>query len=217
VSKTKDIREAVEKELGFDPLVDPASIVVKIMNGQVALNGTVPDYPQYLEAAAAAQRVSGVTKVHNHLEVVLPPGDQRDDSTLTTAADTALAQNITVPYGVKATVKNGNLTLTGTVSYGSQRTAAESAVAGLTGIRHLKDDIEIENDADPLDATQLIQDALHRHALVADDSDVAVDAEGKALTLTGHVRTLAEHDAVISAAWMANGVAEVRDNLSITG
>jgi osmotically-inducible protein OsmY len=45
------------------------------MNGAVALNGTVPSYPQYLEAAAAAQRVAGVREVHNHLEVVLPPGD----------------------------------------------------------------------------------------------------------------------------------------------
>jgi len=44
-----------------------------------------------------------------------------------------------------------------------------------------------------------------------------VDVEEKTLTLTGHVRTLAEHDAVISAAWMANGVTEVRDNLNITG
>ncbi len=131
MSKTKDIREAVEKELGFDPLVDPAKIVVKDRNGEVALNGTVADYPQYLEAAAAARRVSGVTKVHNHLEVVLRPGDQRDDLTLTNTADTALAQNVIVPDGVKATVKNGNLTLTGTVSYASQRNAAESAVAGM--------------------------------------------------------------------------------------
>ena len=39
--------------------------------GEVALNGTVLSFPQYLEAAAAARRVSGVKDVHNHLEVVL--------------------------------------------------------------------------------------------------------------------------------------------------
>ena len=48
--------------------VDPSNITVKNITGQVALNGTVPSYPQYLEAAAAAQRVAGVTDVHNHLE-----------------------------------------------------------------------------------------------------------------------------------------------------
>jgi osmotically-inducible protein OsmY len=32
----------------------------------------VPSYPQHVEAAVAAQRLSGIKKVHNHLEVVLP-------------------------------------------------------------------------------------------------------------------------------------------------
>ena len=31
------------------------------MGGEVALNGTVASYPQYLEAAEAARRVAGVT------------------------------------------------------------------------------------------------------------------------------------------------------------
>jgi osmotically-inducible protein OsmY len=48
VNKTQDIREAVEKELHFDPLVDAAGITVKNLNGNVALNGTVTCYPQYL-------------------------------------------------------------------------------------------------------------------------------------------------------------------------
>src|SRR6266852_4655842 len=100
---TKDIREAVEAELKFDPLVDDADIHVMNMNGDVALNGTVPSYPQYLGAAAAAQRVAGVTDVHNHLEVVLPPGDYLDDAMLTTAANNALPLNVTLSDGVEAT------------------------------------------------------------------------------------------------------------------
>jgi osmotically-inducible protein OsmY len=47
MATTKDIREAVKAELGFDPLVDESKITVKNMNGDVALNGTVPSYPQY--------------------------------------------------------------------------------------------------------------------------------------------------------------------------
>ena len=217
MGKTKDIREAVEAELGFDPLADAADITVKNASGQVALNGTVPSYPQYLEAAAAARRVAGVTEVHNHLEVVLPPGDYRDDAMLTTAANNALTLNVTVPDGVEATARDGNLTLTGTMTYGPQRTAAESAVTGLTGVRNIRNDIEIAYDADPLDATLLVQDALDRYALIPDDSDVAVDTSGNTVTLSGHVATWAEHDAVIDAAWMASGVFDVRDDLYVTG
>jgi osmotically-inducible protein OsmY len=217
MGKAKDIREAVEAELGFDPLVDAAGITVRNMNGQVALNGTVPSYPQYLEAATAAQRVAGVTDVHNHLEVVLPDSDYRDDAMLTTSANNALAANITVPDGVEATAYDGNVELTGTVKHGPQRAAAELAVAGLAGVRNIRDDIEIGYDADPADVALLVQDALDRYALIADDSDVGAYTSGNTVTLTGHVRTWAEHDAVVGAAWMASGVSDVRDDLDITG
>ena len=217
MSQTKDIRDAVERELSYDPLVDDSDISVKNINGDVALNGTVPSYPQYLEAAAAARRVAGVKKLQNHLEVVLPTETYRDDPALTTAANNALTLNVTVPDGVEATAKNGNLALTGIVSYGTERTAAEQAVTYLTGVRNVRDDIEISTDADPIDVTLNVQDALDRYALVLDDSDVDVDTIGNTVTLTGHVRTWAEHDAVIDAAWMAVGVYDVTDDLYVTG
>jgi osmotically-inducible protein OsmY len=44
-----------------------------------------------------------------------------------------------------------------------------------------------------------------------------VDTKGNTVTLSGHVRTWAEHDAAVGAAWMAGGVFEVRDDLAITG
>jgi osmotically-inducible protein OsmY len=213
---TKDIRDGVEAELEFDPLVDDADIHIVNINGDVALNGTVPSYPQYLEATAAAQRVAGVRNVHNHLQVVLPDEDYRDDAILTTAANNALALNVTVPDGVEATARDGDLTLTGAVEYGRQREAAELAVAGLGGVRNVKDDIGISYDADPVDVTWFVQDALGRNALVGDDSDVSVDTSGNTVTLRGHVRTWAEHDAVVGAAWMAGGVMQVRDDLDIT-
>jgi osmotically-inducible protein OsmY len=217
MGKTTDIREAVEAELKFDPLVDDADVHVMNMNGDVALNGTVPSYPQYLEAAAATQRVAGVKNVHNHLQVVLPDADFRDDAMLTTAANNALMLNVTVPDGVEATVQDGNLTLTGTVGYGTERAAAELAVAGLTGVRNVWDEIEISYDADVVDVDLHVQEALARSALVPDDSDVKVATDGSIITLTGHIRTWAEHDAVVGAAWMARGVINVDDELDVTG
>ena len=218
MSSTKDIREAVEAELKFDPLVDDADIHVVNASGDVALNGTVSSYPQYLEAAAAAQRVGGVKNVHNHLEVVLPDQDFRDDAMLTTAANNALTLNVTVPDGVEATAEDGNVTLTGTVSYGQERAAAERAVSGLIGLRNVRNDIEVGYDAEsPVDVDLHVQEALDRSALVPDDSDVQVVTKGGTISLTGHVRTWAEHDAVVDAAWMARGVIDVHDELQITG
>jgi len=183
---TKDIREAVQAELKFDPLVDDGDIDV-------------------------------VKNVHNHLEVALSDADYRDDAMLTTAANNALAANVTVPDGVEATASDGNLTLTGTVGYGIERAAAEQAVSGLIGLRNVRDDIEISYEADQMDVDLHVQEALNRSALVPDGSDVKAVSTGSTITLSGHVRTWAEHDAVIGAVWMARGVAFVQDDIQITG
>jgi osmotically-inducible protein OsmY len=217
MGKTRDIRAAVDAELAVDPRVDPTDIVVRNVEGQVALSGTVPSYPQFLAAAAAARRVAGVTGVHNHLEVQLPPGDYRDDAMLTTAANNALTQNVTVPPGIEATAHDGNLELVGAVRYGSERVAAERAVAELTGVRNIKDYIDIIPDIDPAHVVVLVQGVLDRYAVVDDDSNVAVATNGTTVTLSGNVRTWAEHDAVVDAARMAAGIDDVRDELSVTG
>jgi osmotically-inducible protein OsmY len=217
VSKTKDVRAAVEKELGFDPGVDAAHIAVRNIVGDVTLTGTVPSYPQYVEAAAAARRVAGVTGVHNQLEVALPEGDYRDDVKLGTAANNALAANVTVPDSVEATAYDGDITLIGTVAYGTQRAAAETAVSSLVGVRNVIDEIEISYDVDPVDVDLHVQEALDRLAVVPDGSDVKAETKDNIITLTGHVRTWAEHDAVVGAAAMAAGVVDIRDELEVSG
>jgi len=214
----KDIREAVQKELEFDPLVDASGITVKNMNGDVALNGTVPAYPQYLQAAAAARRVQGVTRVHNHLMVDLPFASYRDDVLLTTDANNALTMNVSVPPGsVEASASEGNVWLTGMVGNRFQRDAAEQTVAGLAGVRGIADDIEIYSDIEAADVIDLVQDALIRYGLLPGDTDIQVGASDGTITVTGHIETWGEHDAVVDAAWRGTGVRNVRDDLVVTG
>ena len=158
-----------------------------------------------------------MTSVDNNLEVVLPESNYRDDAKLTTAANNALAANVTVPDSVEATAEDGNVSLTGTVSYGTERAAAAETVAGLTGVRNVWNVIEISYGIDPVDVDLHVQEALDRSALIPDGSDVKADTKDNVITLTGHVRTWAEHDAVLGAAWMAYGVIGVRDELEVTG
>jgi osmotically-inducible protein OsmY len=74
-------------------------------------------------------------------------------------------------------------------------------------------------EVEEMGKTQDIREAVEAelNALIADDSDVVVDTKGNTVTLTGHVRTWAEHDAAVGAAWMAGGVFEAHDDLAITG
>jgi osmotically-inducible protein OsmY len=53
--------------------------------------------------------------------------------------------------------------------------------------------------------------------VVGDDIQVTVDTAGNMVMLSGRVRTWAEHDAAVRAAWMAGGVFQVRDTVVVTG
>ena len=57
----------------------------------------------------------------------------------------------------------------------------------------------------------------NRYAVLPFDNDVQVGASDGTVTLTGHIESWAEHDAVIDAAWRGIGVKNVRDDLVITG
>jgi len=218
MGKARDIREAVKEELGRDCLLHAGAITVINVNGKVALNGTVPSYPQYLQAAETARHVAGVTGVRNHLQVVPPPEDYRDDAMLTTAANNALAASAAVPEGVEATAKDGNLTLTGSVKYGGQRAAAQLAVSGLTGVRAVRDETDLVFDVDPGEVNRLISEALRRYAVPPDDSSVVAIASGNTVMVSGRVRTQAQRDAVVGAAWRGHAVmAVIDDALQITG
>ena len=144
MGKSNDMRAAVIDDLTFDPDVDASDIRVE-MDGDVVLTGSVPSYPQYVQAAAVAARAAGVRCVRNHLQVALPPGDHRDDLTLAAMANNALTLDGAVPAGVEATAKDGDITLTGSVRTVIEREAAEVMVAELTGVRRVKNAIQIRD------------------------------------------------------------------------
>jgi osmotically-inducible protein OsmY len=143
----EDAGDALADELTFDPDVDASGITVRTVNGEVILAGTVPSYPQYLEATAAARRVAGACNVRNVLEVRLPPDDVRDDTELAKAANDALTLNEVTPVGVAAKAANGDVILTGVARNADERAAADLLVAALTGVRRVTNNIEVRADA----------------------------------------------------------------------
>jgi len=142
----RDIRAAVYQELAADRLIDAADIEVEVVNGEVSLNGTDLSQDQHAGAAAAARRVAGVTGVHNLLDVVLVSGDYLEDAALAQRVNGALAANH-VPDGVRVTVREGDVFLTGTVSDSAQRAAAEDAAAAVAGVLSITNQIEVQDGA----------------------------------------------------------------------
>ena len=143
----KDIRAAVYEALVNDPRIDADDIVVEVFGGDITLNGTVPSQAQCSEAAAAARRVAGATTVQNLLAVALPSNDYGDDTALAQLVNEALGANRAVPDGVRATCREGDVVLTGTVSHSAQRVVAEDAAAGVAGVVSITNQIKVQSRA----------------------------------------------------------------------
>ena len=68
--------ERIEREMNDHmaehSYIDTTEIVVSVKNGEITLDGSVPDNEQKNYAEEVAQKVSGVKNVHNQLKIKKP-------------------------------------------------------------------------------------------------------------------------------------------------
>jgi osmotically-inducible protein OsmY len=174
----KEIRDAVLRELEWEPMVQSTEIGVAVKDGIVTLSGFVDSYSKKYHAERAAKRVEGVRAVVNDLEVKLPSSSVRTDEDLARAAVQALESRITVPHErIKITVRDGWITLEGEVNWKFQKEAAESAVRHLVGVKGVTNLITVKPRVTPSDIQAKIEEALRRAAEV-DARRISVEVDG---------------------------------------
>jgi osmotically-inducible protein OsmY len=208
------LQQQVQTELEWEPGLDSSRIGVFVEKGVVSLTGHVRSLPERNAAERAVKRVRGVTAVANELQVDLLDADVRDDVQIARTAQQSLLWNIRVPAErIKVTVRDGWITLEGTVSQAFERLAAERAVEHLAGVVGVTNRIELRPEVSPRDVRHRLTSALHRYAQL-EASGIEVESTGGKIVLRGHVSSWAERDLVQEAAWSAPGVTEV-DNLLV--
>jgi osmotically-inducible protein OsmY len=214
MSGNDDLTAHVNDELFWDPKVDSAAIAVSADDGKITLRGTVGSLREKLEAKKAAQRVYGVASVDNQLQVRLLTEGGRLDADIRGDVLQALALDSLVPESVDAKVHDGFVTLTGTAAWKYQRDEANYVASTIVGALDVINEIEIISPTRASEVKDSIKNALKRNAGIDGDA-LSVTTMNGTVTINGNVRSWAEHDEAIDAAWAAPGVTSVRDEMFI--
>jgi osmotically-inducible protein OsmY len=208
------VQEQVLAALEREPGVDAAQIGVSVVDGVVTLYGTVPTFRQKWLAERVARRLLAVRAVANDLEVARAE-TTTTDAVIAQAVANALEWDSAIPNGrVKATVRHGWVTLTGTTTWQFQRQAAERAAQRVEGVRGVANSITVEPQVSVGDLKTRIEEALRRTAEL-DAHAIRIETHDGVVVLSGTVHSKVERDAAEAAAIAAPGVSKVDDRITI--
>ena len=210
-----EIKADVTAELAWDPAVHVTGIGVGVNDGVVTVTGQLESFADKHAIEQAIQRVEGVRGIALELDVKLPLELQRSDSEIAQTAAASLRLNSLVPDGrVKVKVESGWVTLTGEVDWSHQLIRAGQCIRQLAGVRGLDNQMTIRPRASGQNIKSEIAAALTRQAM-REAEHITVDVDGGVVTLRGTVRSLAEREAAIGAAFSAPGVARVINEIEV--
>jgi osmotically-inducible protein OsmY len=201
-------------ELKWDPKISSASdISVAVKDGVVTLSGFVPSFWEKDAAEKAVKRVYGVRGIANDIEVKL--FWQRTDPEIARDAVHELERHVSIPADrIKVTVKDGWVTLEGTVDWEYQKSLAQSAMKKLKGVSGVTNKIQVTPKASSAEVKSKIEEALRRSAEL-DARRITVEIEGSTVKLYGSVSSWAERDEAERAAWSAPGTTMVENHILV--
>jgi len=207
------IRADLLHEAEWDPQITSKDIGGSVKDGVVTLYGFVSSYMEKDAAERAAKRVRGVRAVANDLQI--KPEFTRTDPEIARDVVQDMTNHIFLPADkITVTVRNGWVTLEGTVDWQYQKRTAEDTAKKIRGVLGITNNIVLKPRVSTTDVKTKIEEALKRSAVV-DAGRIKIAADGTKVTLSGTVQSWAEKEEAEDAAWSAPGITDVSNQIEI--
>jgi hyperosmotically inducible protein len=237
------IKDQIEKALKADQALADSSVKVASVNkGVVVLSGTAASLSDHLAAVEDAGAVPGVLRIASEIESpdalsdaeiwreTKAPGTgsvatatgAMSDMWITTAAKVTLIANSETPASaINVDTKNGVVTLFGIVPTEASKRASEAAVAKLSGVREVHNELQIVAasalkavEASDADIKELITQRVD--AAEMDDEKISIEVKDGVARLSGNVAGQADHLRGLTIARATPGVRSVVDDIQVT-
>jgi len=192
---------------------NPDRIHIEVDRGEVVLCGEVDQLPLKSMAAEAAESVRGVHSVTNDITIA---AEKRSDEEI--ARDvywTLHSDPATLALGADVAVRDGVVTLSGTVDTFPERRIAEWVASGVRGVREITNRIRV--DPEKRTDREIHDDLLQHYASspMFNDDHIDVQVHDGVVSLTGEVDRALERNWARADAW-TRGVREVHaDSLGV--
>ena len=149
--KSPDVTGAVRKSLQNQPAWKDVSVAQDREKGVVTLSGHVPTEADKQQVEATAKGVAVGQVVADEI-AVLPPNAGSDAKTLYSDLDKGIQSNLDaaliqnkIPGTIRHEVKNGVVTLTGTVDSEAARGQAQQVAAAVPNVQQVVNELQITN------------------------------------------------------------------------
>jgi len=212
------LKKAVRAELDQDTRVVASGISIKAAYGHVTLDGSVASFYQRHTAEQDVRDVVGVGWVTNNLFVRV---DKREDWAIRDDVDFNLNTDFTLEgFDLDARVRNGVVTLFGSVHDGYEKTHAGNVASHVRGVKKVINDIKVDWGRSYSDAalTKKIKSRLKWNwTTYWVREKIHVTVENGVAILTGNVNTWSERREADHVAFHTEGIWEVDNQLTVDG
>lgn len=214
------IKKDIVDSIYWDTRVDASDIGVQVQDGEVTLTGTVPDYIAYQAAEDDARLIEGVFSVKNLINLKYPEGLilPTDGEIAANIKQALLAHSSIDGAGIDVNVKDGVVTLTGSVDTYWKKFRTEEIAYGMRGVISVVNKLTVVPTKRLTDEAiaENIRTAFERNILI-DPASITVRVENGAVTLSGEASSWLEIREAENIAFYTPGVLDVSNTLLLGG